>query len=261
MPAIRQPAVSGTFYPGFGPALRAAVNRCLPKSSPVGQVPKALIVPHAGYIYSGPIAGSAYSLLVPGRATVRRVVLIGPSHRVGFTGVAASRVSAFRTPLGDVPVDTRSVDVLLSLPMVRVVESAHAQEHSIEVQLPFLQTALSGFAIVPLLTGSVTADEVARVLQASWDGADTVIIVSTDLTHYLPYDVAAEVDAQTASAVVNLDPDAIGDDSACGHDALRGMLLVARMNGLQVRQLDLRNSGDTAGRRDAVVGYGAFALF
>ncbi len=261
MPGVRQPAVSGTFYPGFGPALRAAVSRCLPESSPPARVPKALIVPHAGYVYSGPVAGSAYALLIPARASIRRVVLIGPSHRVAFSGIAASRASAFRTPLGDVPLDGRSVDVLLSLPVVRVVEQAHAQEHSLEVQLPFLQSVLSSFSIIPLLTGIVSPNDVAQVLQAVWDGSDTVIIVSTDLTHYLPYSVASEYDARTASAVVNLDADSIGDDAACGHDALRGMLLAARRNGLQAQQLDLRNSGDTAGPRDAVVGYGAFALY
>lgn len=261
MPGIRQPAVSGTFYPGFGPALKAAVDRCLPTARLGSAVPKAIIVPHAGYVYSGPVAGAAYALLEAGRTTIRRVVMIGPAHRVPFEGIAVSRATSFRTPLGDVPVDVRSVDIALSLPHVRVVEAAHAPEHCLEVQLPFLQTVLVSFSIVPLLTGHTTAESVASVLQGLWDGGETLILVSTDLTHYLPYNEAKETDARTAAAVLELNPDAIGHEDACGSTALRGLLLTARRLGLRIEQLDLRNSGDTAGPRDAVVGYGSFALY
>ena len=261
MPGIRQPAVSGTFYPGFGSALKSVVERCLPATRTNGAIPKALIVPHAGYVYSGSVAGTAYALLEPARRSIRRVVLIGPAHRVPFDGIATSRVSAFRTPLGDVPVDTRSVDIALSLPHVHVVEAAHAPEHCLEVQLPFLQTVLVSFSIVPLLTGRTTAEQVSLVLQGLWDGGDTLIVVSTDLTHYLPYERAREIDARTAEAILDLNPEAIGPDDACGSVAVRGLLLTARRLGLRAEQLDLRNSGDTAGPRDTVVGYGAFALY
>lgn len=261
MPVIRQPAVAGTFYPGFGPALKAAIERYLPRHAADAPAPKALIVPHAGYVYSGPVAGAAYARLAPSHSTIRRVVLFGPAHRVPFTGIAASRASAFRTPLGDVTLDQRSVGLLLSLPVVKVNETAHAQEHSIEVQLPFLQFVLGSFSIVPLLTGSANPEDVALALQSVWNGADTLAIVSTDLTHYLPYDEAVRADAETAAAILDLDPDRIAHDDACGSVALRGLLLSAKRRGLTVEQLDLRNSGDTAGPRDGVVGYGAFALY
>jgi AmmeMemoRadiSam system protein B len=236
------------------------MDRYLPTTTQQNAVPKALIVPHAGYVYSGPIAGSAYVRLIPARQTIRRVVLIGPSHRMPFDGIATSRATAFRTPLGEVPLDTRSIALLLSLPMVRVIEAAHEHEHSLEVQLPFLQTTLAAFSIVPLLTGRTTPEEVAHALQAVWGGSDTVIVVSTDLTHYLPYAASRQADEQTARAILELDADAIGPEDACGAVAVRGMLLAARRNGLKAELLDLRNSGDTAGPRDAVVGYGAFAF-
>jgi AmmeMemoRadiSam system protein B len=222
--------------------------------------PKALIVPHAGYVYSGPVAGIAFARLIPAHSTIRRVVVVGPSHRVDIPGLAASRATAFRTPLGEVELDHRTIGLLLRLPMVQVSEEAHAGEHSIEVQLPFLQMVLGSFSIVPLLTGRTDPEEVAQVLLTVWGGADTLIVISTDLTHYLEYDEAVESDTRTAAAILALDADAIGGHDACGAVGVRGLLLAARRHHLVADQLDLRNSGDTAGPRDRVVGYGAFAL-
>ncbi len=260
MADVRRPAVAGTFYPSFGPALRAAINGYLDASLAATAVPKAIIAPHAGYVYSGPVAGAVYAALIPARSTVRRVVIIGPAHRVHVTGLAVSRASAFRTPLGDVPVDLTSVDLVRALPGVIVSENAHAAEHCIEVQLPFLQVVLSDFAIVPILAGTVDDQSAAKVLQSLWGGGDTLIVVSTDLSHYLTYQQAVDVDGATASAICDLNGAAIADSDACGAVAVRALLLVAKRLGLSVSEVRVCNSGDTAGPKDRVVGYAAFTV-
>jgi AmmeMemoRadiSam system protein B len=221
---------------------------------------KALVVPHAGYVYSGPVAASAYALLASLRDRIRRVVLLGPSHRVGFEGLAASSADAFETPLGRVEIDAEAVERALLLPQVRRLDAAHAQEHSLEVQLPFLQRVLSDFRLVPLVVGDATPAEVAEVIETLWGGAETLLVVSSDLSHYLPYEQAKALDRATTQAIENLDPEAIGEDQACGRLPVQGLLLAARRHGLHARTLDLRSSGDTAGSRDAVVGYGAYAF-
>ena len=221
--------------------------------------PKALISPHAGYLFSGPIAASAYARLVPLRDTVRRVVVIGPSHYALFAGLAATGAQAFATPLGAVPVDTAAIREICSRwPQVKVLEAAHAREHSLEVQLPFLQVVLADFKIVPLLAGDADDEEVAEVIESLWGGDETRFIISSDLSHYHDYAAARELDAATARAIEDLRPRDIGADQACGRLPIAGLLRAARRHGLHAGILDVRNSGDTAGSRDQVVGYGAF---
>jgi AmmeMemoRadiSam system protein B len=249
------------FYPGDAGLLRTDLSALLEQAPPrSGLDPKALIVPHAGYIYSGPIAASAYACLRGSAERIRRVVLLGPAHRVGFYGLAASSASAFETPLGRIPLDRPGIDAVVRLCQVFVYDEAHAQEHSLEVQLPFLQMVLGEFELLPLVVGDADDEEVSEVLEALWGGPETLIVVSTDLSHYLDYDTAREVDAGTAAAIRAVDADGIAREGACGHKPLRALLRVARSRGLRVEELDLRNSGDTAGPRAQVVGYGAYAL-
>ena len=258
---VRPAAVAGQFYPNDPEALRSLVKLLLGNvpSSP-GPAPKALIVPHAGYMFSGPIAASAYARLAPARDTIKRVVLVGPAHRVVFDGLATVSVSAFATPLGLVPVDAEGLRQLASLPDVSVNDRAHAQEHSLEVQLPFLQTVLGDFALVPLLVWQAEPEAVSRVLDALWGGPETCIIISSDLSHYYVSTVAQQLDKATATAIEALRPEGISEDGACGRRPICGLLQAARCRRLRVRTLDLRNSGDTGGPRQRVVGYGAFVF-
>ena len=258
---IRPPAVAGRFYPGDPVELRNLINALLAQAPPATRpAPKALNAPHAGYLYSGPIAASAYAQLLPARDLIKRVVLFGPSHYVALTGVAATSAEGFATPLGVVPVDAEALRRILSLPQVTILDEAHANEHSLEVQLPFLQTVLSGFALVPLAVGDATAEEIGQILDALWDGPETRFVISSDLSHYHDYQTARRLDRATAKAIEALKPGGIGEDQACGRISIRGLLQAARRRGLRARTVDLRNSGDTAGPRDKVVGYGAFAL-
>src|SRR5262245_37712676 len=258
---VRPAAVAGRFYPGDERTLRTTVDEELERARPwSGPVPEALVVPHAGYVYSGPIAASGYATLAAARDTIHRVVLLGPAHYVGFEGIGVSSADAFATPLGDVRVDVELRERVLTLPGVRVHDAAHGPEHSLEVHLPFLQRTLADFALLPLVVGRAPAGTVAAVIDAVWTAPDTFVIVSTDLSHYLDYDAAGRRDRATAAAVVNGDIDDIAPDDACGAYPLRGLLTAARERDLTVELLDLRNSGDTAGLRDRVVGYAAFAL-
>jgi MEMO1 family protein len=246
MAPVRAPAVAGTFYPADADELRSTVSRLL-ASAPPGLPAKAIVAPHAGYVYSGPIAASAFRCLSPG---VRRVVLFGPSHFALLRGVAAPKAAAFETPLGRV-----ALDVPDELPRN---DAPHALEHSLEVEVPFLQVALGDFRLVPLAVGDADPAEIAEVLARLWDGPETAIVVSSDLSHYLPYDEAREMDGQTARRIEQLVPVAPG--AACGAAPLNGLLFEAARRGMRCERLDLRNSGDTAGDRSRVVGYGAFAL-
>lgn len=256
---IRPAAQAGRFYPAEPDRLQGDVQRFLSQAAAAGEgVPKAIIAPHAGYAYSGPIAGSAFRSLAAGRDSIRRVVLIGPSHYAHFEGVAATNADAFATPLGLVPIDREQVQTLQAASGVRSFEAAHAPEHCLEVELPFLQVVLGEFELVPLLVGEADADEVGAVLDAVWGGPETCVVVSSDLSHYLDYDEARRKDGETADAIVALNGDALDSHCACGHRAIAGLLRVARQRGLRGRVVDLRNSGDTAGPRDRVVGYGAF---
>jgi len=262
MDRVRPAAVSGLFYPEEPRTLDDEVERLLAGAvlePGVSGPPKALIVPHAGYIYSGPVAASAYRLLAGARG-IRRVVLLGPVHRVPVRGLALPDTDVFVTPLGSVPVDGEGAKLLADLPQVCVNGTAHAPEHSLEVQLPFLQHQLGAFSLLPLAVGDATPAEVAECLERVWGGPETLIVVSSDLSHYLPYDVARRVDRETAEAIVAFKEGSIGHEHACGATPVWGLLLVARRRGLKITLLDLRNSGDTQGGHDRVVGYGAFAF-
>jgi MEMO1 family protein len=258
---VRPPAVAGRFYPADPDELRNLISSLLVQvPPPTGPAPKALIAPHAGYLYSGPIAASAYAQLAPARDLIQRVVLFGPSHYVALDGLAATSAEAFATPLGIVPVDVEALRRLRSLPKVRVLDEAHEHEHSLEVQLPFLQTVLNRFSLVPLAVGDATPEEIGQVLDALWGGPETCFVISSDLSHYYDSQAAQRLDRSTAKAIEALKPDGIGEDQACGRVPIRGLLLAARQHGLRGRTVDLRTSGDTAGPRDQVVGYGAFVF-
>lgn len=256
----RQAAVAGRFYPEDARVLARDVDRYLAEGVPSARSapPKALIVPHAGFVYSGPIAGSAYRALGEAGRHVRRVVLLGPAHRVALRGLARPEANAFATPLGPMRVDER-LDALL--PFVPKSDLAHAGEHSLEVQLPFLRRVLHEDAtIAPLVVGNASPEEVARAIDALWGGDETLIVVSSDLSHYLPYEAGRRIDDATADDIVALDAH-IEPERACGARAIDGLLLVAARRGLEAVRLDVRSSGDTAGGRDEVVGYGAFAFY
>lgn len=256
----RPPAVAGLFYPAAPADLADDVATYLDAAPAKGAAPKALIVPHAGFVYSGPIAGSGYRCLAPHRDTVTRVVLIGPSHRAVYRGIATTGADAFVTPLGRVNVDREAVREAERLPQVVRHDAAHAPEHSLEVHLPFLQVVLEAFSIVPLLAGEATAEEVAEVLELLWGGEETLVVVSSDLSHYHDYDTARTLDRETSAAIEACDEAALHGRRACGHVAIKGLLVLARRHGLVVTRLDLRSSGDTAGPRDQVVGYGTWAF-
>lgn len=258
---IQAPVVAGTFYPADPDELRTHVKRFISDANPrLTHAPKALIAPHAGYIYSGPVAGTAYAQLLSVADTIRRVVLLAPSHRVAFHGIAYSSSEFFRTPLGDIAVDSDGLALIKDLPQVRPLDGAFTQEHSLEVQLPFLQVSLSNFKIVPLVVGDIDPASVAEVIELLWGGMETLVVVSSDLSHYLDYDSARTTDAATSSAIENLHPGMITHKHACGGTPVNGLLLAARHNNLVANTLDLRNSGDTAGPKDRVVGYGAYAF-
>lgn len=260
MTHIRRPAVAGLFYPDQAAELRTSIQGFLDAAGTQGPAPKAIIAPHAGYVYSGPVAASAYALLAQARGTIRKVVLMGPSHRVGFRGIAASGADFYSTPLGNVPIDHGGIAKILDLPFVEILDQAHRQEHSLEVHLPFLQEVLGDFELVPLVAGDATAAEVDRVLERLWGGPETLIVISSDLSHYHDYETARRMDRDTSTAIENLQPEAIGYESACGRVPVTGLLVAARRRGLSARTVDLRNSGDTAGSKDQVVGYGAYVF-
>ena len=258
----RPAAVAGMFYPEDARELAEQVAAYLDRTKEEPQAPgfpKALIVPHAGYVYSGPVAASAYDLLRPARGIVRRVVMLGPCHRVPVRGLALPRASAFLTPLGRVPVDSEALGSIHDLPQVVESAATHAEEHALEVQLPFLQRVLGDFSLVPLVVGDADPAEVAEVLDRLWGGAETLIVISSDLSHYHAYDRAREIDGATVRAILDFDA-GITHDQACGATPVSGLLIAARRRNLATRLLDCRNSGDTAGDRRRVVGYASFAL-
>lgn len=263
--SIRPPSVAGAFYPAAVETLRDEVAACL-AAPPAPTFPpqrtgmlKALIVPHAGYVYSGRTAGRAYALLTPLAERIHRVVLLGPCHRVSVRGLAAPTVKAFATPLGSIALDRSTIDALADLPQLVASDAAHAQEHSLEVQLPFLQAVLGGFELVPLAVGQATAAEVAQVLERVWGGPETLIVISSDLSHFHTYQEARAIDAATAEQILALDQ-LTSFDQACGALPINGLLAVARRRGLTIERVAQCNSGDTAGDKARVVGYASFAL-
>lgn len=257
-PSVRPAAVAGLFYPESPSRLQGDVDRFLAEATVSPRpTPKAIIAPHAGYVYSGAIAGSAFRALAG--LPVRRVVLLGPSHRVAFAGIALPGAEAFATPLGTVPVDAGLVAAVAGLPGVFPYPVAHAEEHALEVELPFLQRLLGDFTVLPLVVGDADAAAVAAVLEAVWGGEETAIVVSSDLSHYLPAPQAERVDRQTAESILRL-AGPLDPWEACGARPINGLLAAAERRGLTPELLDLRHSGDTAGDRRRVVGYGAFAF-
>jgi AmmeMemoRadiSam system protein B/AmmeMemoRadiSam system protein A len=259
----RQPAVAGMFYPAGPAELKHELRHYLaavPAVAADAPAPKVLIVPHAGYVYSGPVAAHAYARLAPLAGRIRRVVLLGPVHRVPVRGLAVPSVTRFETPLGAVEIDREAIGRLAGLLQVVTSDRAHAPEHSLEVQLPFLQQVLGSFSLVPLAVGEASAEEVAEVLARLWGGAETLIVASSDLSHYLPYTAARAVDRSTVNAMLALNP-GLDHQQACGATPVNGLLAFARRRHLRAELLDLRNSGDTAGDRARVVGYAALALY
>ena len=235
------------------------VGEYLDAAPPSSVEPRALIAPHAGYIYSGPVAATAYRQLRARSQAWRRVLLLGPSHRVAFTGLALSGAESYGTPVGDIAIDGGACRELLRLPQVTVLDQAHAQEHSLEVHLPFLRAVLDDFLLIPVVVGDATPEQVAEVIESFWDQPDVLVVVSSDLSHFLDYETATRVDRETSRAREGLARD-IGPQQACGCRAINGLMKLAHDHGLDVTTLDLRNSGDTAGDRSRVVGYGAYAL-
>lgn len=256
----RQPAVAGSFYPANPEQLHLMVDQYLNDAASGEKVPKAIIVPHAGYIYSGSIAANAYARLIKAHDRITRVVLIGPSHRVAFRGLAVSRAETFTTPLGNVPVDQKAVKTLVQLPFVEYLEQAHTFEHSLEVQLPFLQEVLDNFEIVPIVAGDASPGQVSQVLDMLWGGDETLIVISSDLSHYHDYASAQQMDKATSRLIEKLQYEHLASESACGKVPVSGLLKLAREKSLSVKTIDLRNSGDTAGDKASVVGYGAYVI-
>jgi len=257
----RPPAVAGMFYPGAPAELANTVDQLLAEAPLVETPqPKALIVPHAGYIYSGSTAAMAYAALAPWCSSIRRVILLGPTHRVAVNGLALPKTEAFTTPLGNISLDKSAIAQLANLPQITFSDQAHAQEHSLEVHLPFLQRVLDNFTLVPLAVGHATPQAVAEVLDLLWGGPETLIVISSDLSHYLPYADANRLDRDTCQHILHLDTD-IQPEQACGAYPVNGLLFTARQRGLAPQLIYHCNSGDTAGDKQRVVGYAAFAFY
>jgi MEMO1 family protein len=258
---VRDAAVAGQFYPAEPRRLAAEVAGLLAQvPASAGAAPKALIAPHAGYVYSGAVAAAAFAELRARGEGVARVVVIGPTHYVPLRGIALSSAEAFATPLGCVPVDRDAVSAITDLACVSAIDAAHAPEHAIEVELPFLQNVLPRFSLVPLLVGTATPQEVAQALARLWGGPETLIVVSSDLSHYHDYETARRLDAATAQRIERGDWAGLGSGDACGRLAIAGLLIAGARQGLAARRLALCNSGDSAGPRHEVVGYGAWAF-
>lgn len=260
---VRPAAVAGRFYPGERDELTRVVDRLLASARVhEGGPPKALIVPHAGYVYSGSVAASAYARVKARASTIRQVVLLGPAHRVHLQGLAVPSSAAFQTPLGDVTIDRALVDRARSLAQVVVSDEAHRDEHSLEVQLPFVQRLLARFSLLPVVVGRASPREVAELLERVWGGDETLVVVSSDLSHYHSYAEAAALDRQTAAWIVASEQPGLDPRRACGAACIDGLIELSRREPGRLRRelIDLRSSGDTAGSRDQVVGYGAFAV-
>jgi AmmeMemoRadiSam system protein B/AmmeMemoRadiSam system protein A len=259
---VRAPAISGTFYPSNPSELEASVQYFLREADKhfesTTSAPKAIIAPHAGYIYSGLTAAAVYNRLRPAREIIKRVVILGPCHRVGINGLALPSTEIFQTPFGDIPLDTNAIENIKDLDCVAIFNETHVDDHSIEVHLPFLQKVIKDFKLVPLIVGETEPKKVAEVLEILWGGPETLILISSDLSHYLDYNQAKILDNQTRQAIEQMDLKALGNEQACGRHSIKGLLMLAKSKGLSVATADIRNSGDTAGTKDRVVGYGSW---
>lgn len=260
--SIRKAAVAGTFYPNDASELQACLDTLMRQTEVNIKHPKAIIAPHAGYIYSGPVAASVYGCFAGQQLPINRVVLLGPAHSVSFHGIAASSADYFTTPLGKIAVDHDSLEPIVENGLVKYFDLAHEQEHCLEVQLPFLQQLFNeNFNIIPLVVGDTNPSQVAKVLRALWGGPETLIVISSDLSHYHDHETAKRLDQQTTQSIEQFHEEELDYESACGRLPIQGLLKVAKDLGMQCKTLDLRNSGDTAGSRDRVVGYGAYAFY
>ncbi len=257
---VRPPAVAGSFYPRGPKELKATVDALLSQAETSRQAgPLGLIAPHAGYMYSGPVAANAFAPVAASGNVFERVLLIGPPHYVPVSGVAAPSAGAFATPLGEVEVDRDAIAALIEAGLVTIDDRAHAPEHSLEVELPFLQAVLGRFTVIPLLIGDAAPEHVAAIVGAALDER-SLLVVSTDLSHYLDYASARVRDVATAETIEQLDFTRLGPQDACGFAALNGALCAGRQEHWGIKRFDLRNSGDTSGDRRRVVGYGAWAF-
>ena len=260
----RPPAVAGSFYPGQATQLAGALEQLMAKApgppARAAEPVKGIIAPHAGYVYSGPIAATAYATLAARADQIHKVVLLGPAHRVHLQGLALPVASRFATPLGEVEIDAELAARVLELPQVQRNAQAHAHEHSLEVHLPFLQALLPQFSLLPLVVGDATPEQVAEVLELCWGGPETAIVISSDLSHYHSYAEATQLDHATANWIVSANAPGLDPRRACGARCIDGLIALGQRHPLAIELLDLRNSGDTAGPRDQVVGYGAFAI-
>jgi len=261
MSNIRQCAVAGMFYPANAAELSAAVDSYLANSDSTDIHPKAIIAPHAGYVYSGQVAAHAYKALALKKDKIKRIVLLGPSHRVPFHGCALSNANFFETPLGDIPVDQDANAKLIKSGLAKNMDAAHALEHSLEVHLPFLQRALNDFRLVPIVVGDANAEEVSNIIEFFWNDEETYFVISSDLSHFHSYAEAKQLDATTSQAIVDFNIDQISSEQACGCRPVIGLLNSAKKHHLSACILDLKNSGDTGGDKDRVVGYGAYAFY
>ncbi len=262
MDTVLQPTVSGTFYSNNPDELNHTIDDLLAGAKKDRKIPKAIISPHAGLICSGGVAAQGYACLLNARDHFDRVILIGPSHRYPFDGVALTSANFYETPLGDIPINQEKTEALLQLPQVNIIDQAFlVQENALETQLPFLQKILSRFSVIPLLYGNVNYLEVAKVLKLLWNGNKTLIVISTDLSHYHDYDTAKAMDEKTKEAILNLKPDEIGDEQACGRVGIQALLFIAKEKRLIPKLIDIRNSGDTLGQKEQVVGYASFHFY
>lgn len=261
MSNIRQSAVAGLFYPASTTELTTIVDTYLNNTTPTDIKPKAIIAPHAGYIYSGQVAAQAYRALIPLKNKIKRIILLGPSHRVPFYGCALSGADYFETPLGKIAIDQKANAELIELNLAKELNEAHALEHSLEVHLPFLQRVLSDFTLVPVVVGEASPEEVSRLIEHFWDDDENFFVISSDLSHYHPYAEAQQLDARTSEAIIHFDIDHIHSEQACGCRPVNGLLNLAKKHHMSACVLDQKNSGDTAGDKDQVVGYGAYAVY
>ncbi|MGB1801307.1 MAG: AmmeMemoRadiSam system protein B, partial [Gammaproteobacteria bacterium] len=263
--SIRPTAVAGSFYPKQASELNNMLEKFLSQyavnDSVKITIPKAIIAPHAGYIYSGQTAASVYSNLEQVKDKIKRVVLLGPTHRVYVNGIALPSNTHFSSPLGNVSIDTESLKKISSHSFVDYIDEAHTQEHSLEVHIPFLQKVLNDFVLLPILVSNAAPEQVATILKELWGNDETLIVISSDLSHFLNYETANKTDSHTTELIEKFDYEHIGSKQACGCMPMRGLLKLAQEKNMTIQTVDLRNSGDTAGSKDRVVGYGAYALF
>jgi len=258
----RPAAVAGMFYAADPQQLSSDVHHYLSQvRAETNLIPKAIIAPHAGHMYSGPVAASAYKLLEPFANKFKQVILLGPSHRVAFSGIATPDTDYFETPLGRIKINTLFCEKAEQLGFVQKNKLAHKDEHSLEVHLPFLQTLLSDFELTPFVVGDCNRDNVAKLLELFWGNNDTLFVISTDLSHFHNYEHATQQDLLTSNAIEALQPENIHYEDACGRNPLNGLLTQANQHRLNIKLLDLRNSGDTAGDKNRVVGYGAYVVY